>query len=113
MFCRTFRTVQDVQEDAVIGRRVPATCRKRDFARTRNAVVTSPERDQPEFIIYDFAVLTSVVPTSSRSAEHGKNYDYASPSWTDHTVRNFWSILYNEALECSDGSLFYFSKLIY
>ena len=81
---QTFRTVRDVQEDAVIGR-------KRDFARTRNAVVTSPERDQPEFTIYDFAVPTSVIPTSTRSAEHGKNYvyDYASPTRTYHTVREF------------------------
>ena len=69
--------VQDVQ-DTVIGRRVP-TCGKRDFACTRNAVVTTPERDKPEFTSYDYAVPTSVVPTSSRSAEHGNhNYDYAS-----------------------------------
>ena len=114
MFCRTFRTIQDVQEDAVIGRRVPTTCRKRDFvfARTRNAVVTSPERDQPELTVYDYAVLTTVIPTSTLSAEHGKNYDYASPTRTDHTVRDFWSILYNEALECSNGSLFHFSTIL-
>jgi len=54
------------------GRRVP-TCRKLDFACTRNAVVISPERDKLEFTVYDFAVLTTVIPTSSPSVEHGKH----------------------------------------